>query len=299
VVAAVAEVGHLVLGVFLSGSPGQMFKYETIYFAWNNIIVKAAAPMIIANALGVGIFFVVFYIYRRELWAYKERDKFYREVEQRNIELSSVYEIAQAISASSLDPDDALQTILEQVRKMVPYEGAEICLYISEKEELCIQKCVGNITLNGKTGSYKLGEGFAGWVAARRRSLLLPNIKDLSSVEPALSALEVTSSIRSYVGVPLMVGDQLVGTLGLASTRPQQFDEHAKRLLEAIAPQAAIAIHNAHRIRQREEALRRQIEELRVEIDEARKKRQVEEITDTNYFRELQEKARKLRNKNG
>jgi len=114
-----------------------------------------------------------------------------------------------------------------------------------------------------------------------------------------LSALEVTSSIRSYVGVPLMVGDQLVGTLGLASTRPQQFDEHAKRLLEAIAPQAAIAIHNAHRIRQREEALRRQIEELRVEIDEARKKRQVEEITDTNYFRELQEKARKLRNKNG
>ena len=59
---------------------------------------------------------------------------------------------------------------------------------------------------------------------------------------------------------------------------------------------------NIERIRRRrreaEEALRqreREIHELRIEIDEAQKARQVSEITETDYFYTLQQKARALR----
>jgi len=45
----------------------------------------------------------------------------------------------------------------------------------------------------------------------------------------------------------------------------------------------------------REQRLRQQIEELRVEIDESRKAREVAEITETDYFQMLQQKARSMR----
>jgi hypothetical protein len=45
----------------------------------------------------------------------------------------------------------------------------------------------------------------------------------------------------------------------------------------------------------REENLKRQVAELRIEIDEAKKAQQVAEITDTDYFQRLQEKALGIR----
>lgn len=45
----------------------------------------------------------------------------------------------------------------------------------------------------------------------------------------------------------------------------------------------------------REESLRQQVQQLRIEIDEVKKAKQVEEITETEYFRHLREHAAKLR----
>lgn len=47
----------------------------------------------------------------------------------------------------------------------------------------------------------------------------------------------------------------------------------------------------------REEALRAEVAQLRIEIDESKKARQVEEIVESDYFRDLQAKARQLREK--
>jgi phage regulator Rha-like protein len=45
----------------------------------------------------------------------------------------------------------------------------------------------------------------------------------------------------------------------------------------------------------RQERLRREIEKLSIEIDHAKKSRQVSEITESDYFRALLEKVRELR----
>ncbi|NDJ53905.1 MAG: HAMP domain-containing protein, partial [Chloroflexi bacterium] len=46
---------------------------------------------------------------------------------------------------------------------------------------------------------------------------------------------------------------------------------------------------------QREALLKQQVMDLRIEIDEVRQKQQVEEITSTEYFQDLQSKAEFLR----
>lgn len=48
-------------------------------------------------------------------------------------------------------------------------------------------------------------------------------------------------------------------------------------------------------IRQREETLKRQVEELTIEIDQTKRVQQVSQITQTDYFQELQQKVKKLR----
>jgi hypothetical protein len=48
-------------------------------------------------------------------------------------------------------------------------------------------------------------------------------------------------------------------------------------------------------VQAREEQLKRQVEELRIKIDEVKKAKQVAEITETEYFRRLREHAREMR----
>ena len=50
-----------------------------------------------------------------------------------------------------------------------------------------------------------------------------------------------------------------------------------------------------HEVKAREERLLREVRVLRIRVDETKKDRQVAEITDTEYFRQLQERASKLR----
>jgi HAMP domain-containing protein len=49
------------------------------------------------------------------------------------------------------------------------------------------------------------------------------------------------------------------------------------------------------KVRAREEGLKRQVQRLRIQIDESKKKRQVAEITESDYFKQLKEKAQALR----
>lgn len=51
----------------------------------------------------------------------------------------------------------------------------------------------------------------------------------------------------------------------------------------------------AREVYARQQYLQQQVQELRIELNEARQKSQVAEITETEYFRNLQEKARDLR----
>jgi hypothetical protein len=52
------------------------------------------------------------------------------------------------------------------------------------------------------------------------------------------------------------------------------------------------------KVRKREEKLKAQVAELKIEIDEVKRKKQVSEIVDSDFFQDLTEKAREIRSKN-
>jgi CheY-like chemotaxis protein len=53
----------------------------------------------------------------------------------------------------------------------------------------------------------------------------------------------------------------------------------------------------AGEVQAREERLRRQVQQLRIEIDEVKKAQQVAQVTDTEYFHELEARAQQLRSR--
>ena len=75
---------------------------------------------------------------------------------------------------------------------------------------------------------------------------------------------------------------------------PESLDGVAARD-DALGQLARVFQRMAREIFERERRLKAQVQQLRIEIDEAKAAQKVEEIADTDYFRELQQKASRLR----
>lgn len=65
----------------------------------------------------------------------------------------------------------------------------------------------------------------------------------------------------------------------------------------ALTAVASAVQQMVHAVQEREETLRRELSQLRIQIDEEKRKQHVAEITETDYFQGLAQKARQLRKK--
>jgi HAMP domain-containing protein len=129
---------------------------------------------------------------------------------------------------------------------------------------------------------------------------------------------EVQNGIRNRVGIAFVLTYAglflMVFLISRSLTRPiQKLTASAERLGEGdyaqdmtkygpagklrdeIVRLADVFAIMAAKVYQREQNLRKQVEALRIEIDEAKKQKQVSEIADTDFFRELQSKAQNMR----
>jgi len=79
---------------------------------------------------------------------------------------------------------------------------------------------------------------------------------------------------------------------------PESLSEVAARTDE-LGQLARVFQRMAREVYAREQRLRQEVRELRVEIDQMKKARQVSEITETDYFRTLRERAQRMRETNG
>lgn len=88
-------------------------------------------------------------------------------------------------------------------------------------------------------------------------------------------------------------------TAAAAAVEANEFDPQGltatTRRTDALGQLARVFQRMASEVQAREQRLKHEVQQLRIEIDEAKKARQVAAITETDYFRTLQQKARELR----
>ncbi len=147
--------------------------------------------------------------------------------------------------AADLDLDATLQAVLEGVERLLPTDFLEITIWDSEAQLLTPYRFLGfpgfERALDHAGQPYRLGEGAAGRVAQERKTVWVFDAPEQAAtqLDPNLAAL------RSYIVTPLLVGGELIGTLQLASTTPGSLRRDDLELVQLIAGQSAIALHNA------------------------------------------------------
>jgi len=154
------------------------------------------------------------------------------------------------IISSSLDLQEVLQQVLEQVHTIIPYDMANIML------------------LDGDIARVRIGKGYQDPQAVERIRFDVREMHNLRQIMETLQPIVIpdtttdpnwvrvppSENVCSWVSAPLVVRDRVIGFLSLDALTPGYYGPQHAAILATFAPQAGIAIQNA---RLYEEAERR------------------------------------------
>lgn len=162
------------------------------------------------------------------------------DAQQVSKELRDLRETIVDIS-SELKLEKLLKTILTRAIKLMNAEGGEFYIYDDETQELETVASF-NMAKDFKGKRIKVGEGAAG-IAVKRRKIF--SIKDYSTWSKRIPDYEETH-IKASITTPLMVGDRILGCIGVCHySSDYQFTKNDHHLLTIFAQHASIAIDNA------------------------------------------------------
>ena len=122
--------------------------------------------------------------------------------------------------------------------------GADTCaalLLDPERNDLVARAAVGLEEEVEAGVRIPVGGGFAGRVAAERRPVILPDVDRAHVLNPILHE----KGIKSMLGVPLIVRDEVIGVLHVGTLVPYDFTPDDVELLQLVGERVALAIARA------------------------------------------------------
>jgi len=160
--------------------------------------------------------------------------------------LQIVTELSQNMAAN-LELEATLITILRSMERLLPSDYMEITIWQPEAQNLIPYRLIGlpgiDRRLEKASDRYQADSGYSGYLISHHEPLL---VKDVNTFQLARPVVDRTRyPFQSYIGVPLLVAGNLVGTLEFASLVKENYTEADLDALRLLSGQAAIALNNA------------------------------------------------------
>jgi len=173
-----------------------------------------------------------------------------QRVEERTRELSTLLEVSRNV-ASTLELKPLLGLILDELKAVVDYDGASILALEGKTLEVLAYR--GPIPREEALESrFPLERaGVNREVVRRGEPVIVPDVRGDTPLgrafgETAGDQLTTTFGyVRSWMGIPLMVREWVIGMLTLDHSEPDYYSSRQAELAMAFASQAALAIENA------------------------------------------------------
>jgi signal transduction histidine kinase len=186
-------------------------------------------------------------------------------------ELASLLEVSRQI-ASTLDLVPLLHVILNQVRSVLDYAAAGICLAEGPdvlrpmiyngpmpRSQTLPQWHIGPVRPHGTPLDELIAEAESAHPHAHFREVfysgkpvIIPDVQADTLLARVYRARvqnilggALLPNIRTWMGVPLIYRDEVIGVVGFDHEQPEAYTDHHARIALAVANQAAIAIANA------------------------------------------------------
>lgn len=166
------------------------------------------------------------------------------ELVRRVAELSAMEAIGRAITQAQLDVDELARLMYEHASRLVDTTIFHLGLFEGDSYHIKLWMQNG---ARGAARTFPLapGTGLVGWLRETRQPIVVGDfLKEMDSL-PARPIYALDTPPRSAVFVPLLAGDEAIGTMSIQSFRPYAYDGVAVRVLSAMADQAAMAMQKA------------------------------------------------------
>ncbi|MFL5319142.1 MAG: ATP-binding protein [Myxococcaceae bacterium] len=153
------------------------------------------------------------------------------------------------ISQAALETDDVdafMPSLIRVLLETNPAIDAVTVLLLEDGDVLRVRASVGldeELTRNFKL---KVGEGFAGTIAAKREPL---ELRGARIGEVAISQFLRERGLRVIYGVPLVAGTQLLGVAHMGSLTTYEFADEDKLLFRTMCERASALLHR-HTLRE-------------------------------------------------
>jgi GAF domain-containing protein len=185
-----------------------------------------------------------------------ENARLSRDREKRLTELAILNEIGRVLS-SSLELDQLLDKVHEQVSRVFDTTNFYIALYEEEPDEWILAFCREHGQPDPRVGNrYKVGAGLTGHIIRTQQPILLRSVVENVEFHENNDIPFIGEQSRSWLGVPLISADKVVGVTAIQSYEQEfLYDEQDLSLLSTIAAHTAIAVENAHLVKEWQEQL--------------------------------------------
>jgi signal transduction histidine kinase/ligand-binding sensor domain-containing protein/FixJ family two-component response regulator len=160
------------------------------------------------------------------------------EVKQQADELKTISQISQAMVGQA-DLKDLIELVGNQLRDLFKANIVYVALLDKKTKMISFPYQYGD-----NLKPMKLGEGLTSKIILSGEPLLIN--KDVDEQTSELGVTRVGVPAASYLGVPIPVGNEIIGVLSIQSTEMEnRFAEKDKNLLTTIAANVGIAIRKA------------------------------------------------------
>ena len=171
----------------------------------------------------------------------EERQALIKELERKNIESETLRESA-AIVTATLEKDIAIDRILDQLERVIPFDSASVQLLDGNFLEIVSTKGYPRSD-DEADNRFEIGEDEPAYPILRgdKDYVLYANIQEHF---PSFSA-PPHNRIRAWIAVPLRVKGKTIGVIALDGYQAGEFTERHAQLAVTYANQVAIAFENA------------------------------------------------------
>jgi len=167
----------------------------------------------------------------------------YRQAQERLARLTALREIDLAI-ATNLPLTQTIATLLEKVVVHLPVDivGVSLVDWERKRTTLAYLHLPEGGTIEGE--AFALSDSLLEHLVVCQETVVIYDVQ----ADPRLQnhrGIIRQYGLRSYVGVPLVVGGKAIGVLHLFTTEPRVFSAEDMAFFRALAGQAAISLENA------------------------------------------------------
>lgn len=226
------ETGEAIVGLELVGetsaTPGEPRVWLASYYPVDHID---------GDANGIGII-VTDVTERRNLL---DAERAAREVAESAMRRLQQLQAISDAALASLPLDELLEELMARLRDGLAVDTVRILLLSADRTHLAAGGALGFPLSVEEDVAIPIGKGYAGRIASMRAPLV---VEDLSTMELVSLALRA-AGVVSIAGVPLLLGEELIGVLHVGSVTSRVFSDEEVDVLELAAERIAMAIHRS------------------------------------------------------